>query len=208
MAVEVSSVSSSLNGADVFGSLPFDHPSNTVQSSVTNAFNSNTVENDLFESLGVDIDFMQAEGFLDDILMPVACGGVLDFGADTSECISEQRVSTAVGPQETLFSKLGLDQFLDGVACSSNSIASSSFENELSSGSKRKTRSCSLAGGNMMATGSKSETGSWVGDSYSITYGQNIKGLKSLQSLVKKRPDRGLDQNPRTASRFKIVLQS
>lgn len=197
VAVEVSSVSSSLNGADVFGNLPFDHPSNTVQSSVTNAFNSNTVENDLFESLGVDIDFMQAEGFLDDILMPVACGGVLDFGADTSECISEQRVSTAVGPQGTLFSKLGLDQFLDGVACSSNSIASSSFENELSSGSKRKTRSCSLAGGNMMATGSKSETGSWVGDSYSITYGSKHKRPEESAKLGKKKARPGSRPKPK-----------
>ncbi|KAG5539471.1 hypothetical protein RHGRI_019872 [Rhododendron griersonianum] len=81
---------------DVFGNIPFNHPSNTVQSSVTNTFTSSAIENDLFESLGVDIDFIQAEGFLDDILMPGGSGGVLDFGADTSECISEQRVNTAM----------------------------------------------------------------------------------------------------------------
>ncbi|KAE9459623.1 hypothetical protein C3L33_08468, partial [Rhododendron williamsianum] len=101
VAVEVSSVSSSLNEADVFGNIPFNHPSNTVQSSVTNTFTSSAIENDLFESLGVDIDFIQAEGFLDDILMPGGSGGVLDFGADTSECISEQRVNTA-RPEESV----------------------------------------------------------------------------------------------------------
>lgn len=197
VAVEVSSVSSSLNEADVFGNIPFNHPSNTVQSSVTNTFTSSAIENDLFESLGVDIDFIQAEGFLDDILMPGGSGGVLDFGADTSECISEQRVNTAVGPQETLFSKLGLDQFLDGIACSSNSIASTSFEDELSSGSKRKTRSCSLGGGNMMATVSKSETGSWVGDSYSITNGSKHRRPEESVKVGRKKARPGSRPKPK-----------
>ncbi|KAF7112582.1 hypothetical protein RHSIM_RhsimUnG0214100 [Rhododendron simsii] len=197
VAVEVSSVSSSLNEADVFGNIPFNHPSNTVQSFATNTFTSGAIENDLFESLGVDIDFIQAEGFLDDILMPGGSGGVLDFGADTSECISEQRVNTAVGPQETLFSKLGLNQFLDGIACSSNSIASTSFEDELSSGSKRKTRSCSLGGGNMMATVSKSETGSWVGDSYSITYGSKHRRPEESVKVGRKKARPGSRPKPK-----------
>ncbi|KAG5539467.1 hypothetical protein RHGRI_019868 [Rhododendron griersonianum] len=197
VAVEVSSVSSSLNEADVFGNIPFNHPSNTVQSSVTNTFTSGAIENDLFESLGVDIDFIQAEGFLDDILMPGGSGDVLDFGADTSECISEQRVNTAVGPKETLFSKLGLDQFLDGIACSSNSIASTSFEDELSSGSKRKTGSCSLGGGNMMATVSKSETGSWVGDSYSITYGSKHRRPEESVKVGRKKARPGSRPKPK-----------
>ncbi|KAA8526107.1 hypothetical protein F0562_007793 [Nyssa sinensis] len=121
-AMKVTSVPSSLNGADVCKNILDNHPANSVQSSITATFtfdgkekcsNISGVQNDLFDSLGVDFGCGQSMDLLDDILMPTMSGGHLDFSTETSQCISEQHVGSMVGPQKGLFSKLGLEQLLD-----------------------------------------------------------------------------------------------
>ncbi|CAL5430069.1 unnamed protein product [Camellia sinensis] len=212
--LEASPVSSGLNGAEVLVKIPVNHPSYSMQSSITNIFNSDgdnnflndySLGNDMFDGLGVDFEHGQAENFLDDILIPAVSGGHLDFSTtDASESISERRVGSMVGPQEMLFSKLGLQKFLDGIGGSSNSSASSGLEDELSSESKRKLGNCSVSGDQMQSTSPpyfgenmnslqpihnldrsctlepkkeaipKSEGGSWIGDSYSFTCGSSV----------------------------------
>ncbi|XP_057478012.1 transcription factor bHLH157-like [Actinidia eriantha] len=203
-----------------------NHPSNSVQSSITNTFgsdgdemflNDSSIGNDFFDSLGADFECVLAEDFLDDIRVPVVRGDQLDFSADTSECISGQHVSTMIAPHDTLFSKLGLEQFLGGIAGSSNSIASSSFEYELSSASKRKMGSCSVSlpcfDGNMNSLHNvhnleprkegipKSEAGSWIGDVYSIACGTYVasqpKRTEKSSKVGKKRARPGSRPKPK-----------
>ncbi|XP_059662177.1 transcription factor bHLH157 [Cornus florida] len=142
----LASVLSNLNGADGLSEIPSNHLASSVQSSITSTFTSDGqekcsnisgIENDLFDSLGVDFGCGQAGDLLDDILMPVMSGGQLDFTASTSGCISEQHVDHKV-PQKGLFSKLGIEQLLVGVPGNSNSVARSSFEDELSFTAKRR----------------------------------------------------------------------
>ncbi|XP_028099161.1 transcription factor bHLH157-like [Camellia sinensis] len=214
---------------------PFNNLANSVQSSVTNKFNSGgnkklfndfSVENDLFDGFGVDFECGQAEDFLNEILMPVVSAGHLDFITDTSERVSEQCVGSMVGPQERLFSKLGLEQF-----SSSNSMASSSFGDELSSTSKRKMGSCSVSdnqvhltslpcfSGNMnslcpvynlepkKAVNPKSLVGSRIGDSYSITGGSSLvvsKPKKSKESAKVGRKRARPGSRPKPKDRIQI----
>ncbi|KAL6979405.1 hypothetical protein U1Q18_021072 [Sarracenia purpurea var. burkii] len=213
-AMEVSSVTFSVNGAEFLGNTPVNHSSNSVQSSMVNAFtsdgdrmflNDSYLENDWFDGFGVDLECLQAKDFLDDILAPVLSGNHLDCSAEMAECISEQRLGSTVGSQKTLFSKLGLEQFLDGVAGSSSSIASSSFADELSSTSKTKMGSCSVSGdqvqlaslpcsvGNRLHnlepkkdTVLKSEVGSLIGDGYSFSCGSSIVSQDSQPKMPEK----------------------
>ncbi|GFS44452.1 transcription factor bHLH155-like protein [Actinidia rufa] len=92
-----------------------------------NFLNDSSFKNDPFDSLEVNFDWGHADEFLNDILLPVASGDQLDVSIDTSECISEQPGTSTIAPQESLFSKLGLEQFMYDIAGSSNSIVGSSL---------------------------------------------------------------------------------
>ncbi|KAK3005527.1 hypothetical protein RJ639_016367, partial [Escallonia herrerae] len=138
--------SANCNFSGGYTAIPVSHPANSVRSSITNVFSSDgkekcssisKVENDLFDCLGLDFGGKLARDW-DEILMPVVNGGQLDFSADTSECISEQRVGSTFAPRKGLFSKLGIEQLLDGNTGVAKTASGSSFEDQLSSTTKRR----------------------------------------------------------------------
>ncbi|KAM7531464.1 hypothetical protein LguiB_034874 [Lonicera macranthoides] len=186
------SVSSSLKEDDNPTSVPLNCPANSLQSSITSTFdfdgnekcsNNSCVENNVFDSFVVDFD---------NILTPIMNGGHLNFNTETSECISEQNV----GPRKRLFSKLGIEELLDGLSGSSNVVYGSSFEDRLSF-TRRRTDS-SLGSSDQLAglpcfagsttssksvynvgpkVGPKLEAGSWIGDRYSM----NVEPKKNVE---------------------------
>ncbi|KAE8055085.1 hypothetical protein FH972_011948 [Carpinus fangiana] len=141
-SIGATSASSCLIADEVFNDFPIKHLGNSVQSSVTNTFNSDVqenpgimhgVENDLFDCLGADFGHSQSGECWEDLIMPVVSAAT-DTGM--SECISEMDVgSGASGPRKGLFSELGLQELLDGIS-NSNSFTKSSFEDQLSTTKK------------------------------------------------------------------------
>jgi hypothetical protein len=137
-SIGVSSASSCLIGDEVFNDFPIKNLGNSVQSSVSNTFNSDGqvnpgimhgAENDLYDGLGVDFGHSQSGECWEDLIMPVVSAAP-DTGM--SECISELDVgSVAGGPRKGLFSELGLQELLDGIS-NSNTFTKSSFEDQLS----------------------------------------------------------------------------
>ncbi|XAR55180.1 hypothetical protein NMG60_11030600 [Bertholletia excelsa] len=139
--------------------------------------------------------------------------------------------SSTVNLQGSLFSKLGLPPCLDDGAVSANSVVSSGFGDELSSASKRRMETCSVGGDKMQPTSShcsggntnsmqpihkpesvhdrkpkndvilKSEEGSYIDDSYSITCGSSVESQprKSKESakVSKKRAKPGSRPEPK-----------
>ncbi|KAL0372920.1 UNVERIFIED_CONTAM: Transcription factor LHW [Sesamum calycinum] len=95
-------------------------PANSIQSSVTDAFTSNhevKASNMFgidkpFNSLGVESGCKKSVGW---------SGNDLSFCTDVSSCISEKYVGSNIRSSNSLFSKLGLDQLLDGISSSSSS---------------------------------------------------------------------------------------
>ncbi|KAL6986462.1 hypothetical protein U1Q18_019824 [Sarracenia purpurea var. burkii] len=182
-AMEVSSLSSRLDGAEILINNPVYNLANSMQTPTANTLcfdgikkflSDPIVEDDQFDSLEVDFEWGLEQDFLNDLLIPVTSGDDLDFS----------------------------------IASSSNSIASTSFE-ELSSASKRK-ESCSISGDQvhcftgkmnsfwpMHDLGSsyylepkkevipRSRVDSWIGDSHSITAGSSVvsKPKRSEESV-------------------------
>ncbi|CAI9775806.1 unnamed protein product [Fraxinus pennsylvanica] len=120
-------------------------PSNSIQSSITESFNSNGKKkfsdmsgiDRLCDGLGMEPGSKTSEDW-SEILMPVVNGGNLDFSMENSKCISEQYIGSKVENPNSLFSKLGLDYLLGGTASSSCSSARSRFEDQVSSTAKRR----------------------------------------------------------------------
>lgn len=196
------SVSSSLKEDDNPTNVPLNCLANSLQSSITSTLNfdgnekcsnNSHVENNLFDSFVVDFD---------DILMSIMNDGHFDFNTGTSECISEQNV----GPRKRLFSKLGIEELLDGLSGSSNVVYGSSFEDQLSF-TRRRTDS-SLGSSDQLAglpcfagstnssksvynvgpkVGPKLEAGSWIGDKYSMNVGpkKNVEPAKATKRKAK-----------------------
>ncbi|KAL2233117.1 UNVERIFIED_CONTAM: Transcription factor LHW [Sesamum indicum] len=115
-------------------------PANSIQSSVTDAFISNhevKASNMFgidkpFNSLGVESGCKKPLGW-NEPLIPVVNGNDLSFCTDVSSCISEKYVGSNIRSSNSLFSKLGLDQLLDGISSgSSSSFAKSRFDGQYS----------------------------------------------------------------------------
>ncbi|KAI3453338.1 hypothetical protein Pfo_010001 [Paulownia fortunei] len=113
-------------------------PTNSIQSSVTDAFRSNPEVkcsgtsgiDKLFNTLGAEPGYKKPLAW-NETLIPV--------GTDVSECISEKYVGSKIRTSNSLFSKLGLDQLLDGIASTSScSFAKSRFEDQSSPPAKRR----------------------------------------------------------------------
>lgn len=162
-SIGVSSASSCLIGDEVFNDFPNKHLGNSVQSSVTNTFNSDGeenpgimhgAENDLFDSLGVHFSHSQSGGCWEDLIMPVVSAAT-DTGM--SECISELDVGSAAGPRKGLFSELGL--LLDGKS-NSNSFTKSSFEDQLSTTKRSKVDISSVNSNQLQLTSLACSSGS------------------------------------------------
>lgn len=119
-------------------------PTNSIQSSITESFNSNGKKrcsdmsgiDRLCDGFGMEPGSKTPEDW-SEILMPVVNGESLDFSMDNSKCISEQHIGSKVGNPNSLFSKLGL-HLLGGTASSSCSYARSRFEDQVSSTAKRR----------------------------------------------------------------------
>ncbi|KAM7494384.1 hypothetical protein LguiB_028993 [Lonicera macranthoides] len=125
--------------------------SNSVQSSITNAFKSDgkekssnifSVEYDLLDSFGAD--FGCGEDDWEDFIMPEVNGDHLDLGMGTSESISDKHVGSSCGARKGLFSKFGIEELLDCVSGTSDNVERSSFEDQLSSMSKQRRTESSL----------------------------------------------------------------
>lgn len=106
-------------------------PTNSLQSSVTYAFRSS----DDVKCSGIErqLDTMGVE---QGRKKPIVWNGTL---IPESECISEKNVGPKISNSNSLFSKLGLDQLLDGIASASpSSYDRSRFEDQSSSAAKRR----------------------------------------------------------------------
>ncbi|KAI3469114.1 hypothetical protein Pfo_025777 [Paulownia fortunei] len=120
-------------------------PANSLQSSISDAFRSNYEDkcsdtsgiDKLFNNLGAGPGCEKPQSW-NSTLIPVMNGDNFTFSTVASGCISETYVGSKVGTSNSLFSKLGLDQLLDGIASSSCSFAKSGFEDQSSSAAKRR----------------------------------------------------------------------
>ncbi|KAG7956202.1 hypothetical protein I3843_11G112900 [Carya illinoinensis] len=144
--IGVTSASSFLVGDDVLNCFTSKNPGNSIQSSITNTFNSDGkensaimhgAENGLFENLGLDFGYDQSG---EDLIMPV-----MSAANDTclSECVSELDVSSMAGPRKGLFSELGLQELLDGIS-NSKSFAKYSFEEKIPTTKRARVDSSSV----------------------------------------------------------------
>ncbi|KAL2527763.1 BHLH domain-containing protein [Abeliophyllum distichum] len=114
-------------------------PTNSLQSSITDAFYCNGKEKcskmsgieELFNSFKEDPVCKRPEDS-NNVLKPVV-------NTDNLECTSEKRIGSKVGTNNSLFSKLGLDHHhFDGIASSSSPVFRSGFEGQASSNAKRR----------------------------------------------------------------------
>lgn len=117
-------------------------PTTSIQSSVTYAFRSSHEVKcsgiDKLDTLGVEHGRKKSMGW-NETLIPVVNGDDLNFSTDVSECISEKHVGSKMCTSNSLFSKLGLDQLLDGITSTSPcSFAKSRLDDQTSSATKRR----------------------------------------------------------------------
>ncbi|PIN02204.1 hypothetical protein CDL12_25283 [Handroanthus impetiginosus] len=122
--------SSSLNGNNSLIHMPKNLPTNSTQSSVTDAFRSDH-EVRCSDMSGIDKLFAtlecKKEVDWNETLIPIGNGDDLKY------------VGSKIPTSNSLFSKLGLDQLLDGIASNSScSFAKSRFEDQSSSAAKRR----------------------------------------------------------------------
>lgn len=200
------------------GTIAISHPASSVHSSITNTSTSSgkekcpnvfKVEHDLFNNFGVDLGYGQA-GNTNDTSMPVIDGGQLDF-KNTLECISEQHVGSTFVQGKGLFSKLGIEQLVEGISPgASSSITIPTFEDQLSSTAKRKRTGISLgtsdqvhlAGSLFQQKEGITTQGScsWVSDSYRTLVG-HTESLEnkhvSTAKTVKKKAKPGARPRPK-----------
>ncbi|GJS54692.1 Myc-type, basic helix-loop-helix domain-containing protein [Tanacetum coccineum] len=92
---------------------------------------------------GTDVDLLRNSGDLGHILAPFIDGSHSGFHSFSSECMSmsesAQRVDcTTLGPKERLFSKLGIEELLEGVSGISNADSMSCIDGQVSA-KRRKT---------------------------------------------------------------------
>ncbi|XP_044486528.1 transcription factor bHLH157-like isoform X2 [Mangifera indica] len=148
-SIASSSVSSSMVHGNVSVDISTKHPSNSVQSSISDAFVSggqekfaivHDVQKYLFEGLGLDFLCERAGECLEDYIKPVVGGDHSSAGAGMTECVTDLDVGSTGGPWKGLFSQLGLEEILSGVS-SSSSVTRCSFEDQLSSTKRRKMES-------------------------------------------------------------------
>ncbi|XP_044476679.1 transcription factor LHW-like [Mangifera indica] len=146
-----SSVLSGMVQGDVSVDIPTKHPSNSVQSSISNSFvcngqenfmNVHSRENDLFESLGLDFGCKRSGKRWEDCIKPVVGGDHSPISTCMPECVTDLDVGSKGGPRRGLFSQLGLEEILNGVS-SSSSFSRCNFEDQLSSAKRRKVESFS-----------------------------------------------------------------
>lgn len=159
-SVGSTSVSSGMVHGDVSVDIPTKHPSNSGQSSISDAFISggrqkfavvHDVENDLFEGMGLDFVCERAGECWEDYIKPVVGGDHSAISTGMSGCVTDLDVGSTGGPRKGRFSQLGLEEILNGVS-SSSSVTRCSFEDQLSSAKRRKMESSSSNGNQIPLT--------------------------------------------------------
>lgn len=127
--------------------------------------------NEKCESLtisGTDVDLLGNNGDLGDILAPIIDGSQRQLGFHSYSHVD----GTALGPKERLFSKLGIEELLEGISGTSNAASSSCIDGQVSA-KRRKT-------GNFLweETMPKSQPGLRVVDSYSMSGSSTVLQAK------------------------------
>ncbi|KAK9122214.1 hypothetical protein Syun_019831 [Stephania yunnanensis] len=247
--VGVASASSDLVGSEVVSGVPINCPATSVENSfTTNAINCLSsgfdgkdksvnptaqlpVDNDLFDSLGLDFRQTQNKGFWDDIMSRLGNGGCSGLTAGPSECVSEMDAGSIANIPKGLLSDLGLEQLLEGFLGHAPVNAKPSLEHQLSTGAITGAESI-LAYGNQAQLAShsllggaadeermsmhkchkenilKSRVGSWIDDSYSIntesTTVTNPKKSEEQGKATRKRARPGESTRPRPKDRQQI----
>ncbi|TQD96411.1 hypothetical protein C1H46_017906 [Malus baccata] len=150
---ESTSVLSSLVKGDNFIDVPIQHPANSIQSSITNPFSADgheksvivqSVENGSFDGLGADFACGQVGKCWEDTIMPAVNGGYLATGTALTKCFSESEITGSMpGPRTGLFSKLGLEEILNGKSTTSSSLKCT-LEDQSSTTRKRKSECLSV----------------------------------------------------------------
>ncbi|XP_057967822.1 uncharacterized protein LOC131157575 [Malania oleifera] len=220
-AIGVASVSSGLNGGCVKNEFLQSNEPDSAQSSISNTFNLDggeksldvpCIENDLFDSLGLDFGSGLAGECWENMIMPAARGGHSAISSSISECVSEFDVGSMAGPRKGLFSELGLEQLLEGITSNANSVTKSSSDDQLSSTKRKRIENSVVNGNQVQLTGlscigggmnvkqplynldknlasqkeaiPKSQVGLWIDDSYSI----NARSTVTSQSKKHEEP--------------------
>ncbi|KAF2313501.1 hypothetical protein GH714_011279 [Hevea brasiliensis] len=159
----ITSVSSSLVG-DVLLDIPFTQPTNSVQSSITDAFICdgqqkpvflNDAGADMFNGLGLEYGCGQSGDCQENAIKLVVSSGHLAVSTGVSECVSELDVNPGVGHRKGLFSELGLEELISG-AHNSNRITNSRSDDQLSTAKRRRLETSSF---NHVQSGSVSCSG-------------------------------------------------
>ncbi|XP_021652094.2 transcription factor LHW [Hevea brasiliensis] len=147
----ITSVSSSLVG-DVLLDIPFTQPTNSVQSSITDAFICdgqqkpvflNDAGADMFNGLGLEYGCGQSGDCQENAIKLVVSSGHLAVSTGVSECVSELDVNPGVGHRKGLFSELGLEELISG-GHNSNCITNSRSDDQLSTAKRRRLETSSF----------------------------------------------------------------
>ncbi|KAK9003652.1 hypothetical protein V6N11_084287 [Hibiscus sabdariffa] len=140
----------SMPSIQIVGDAVFDIPvikaTNSVQSSITDAFISNiekssTVHDngkDPLSDIGMDFRFRKAGESSEDVIMPLLHGKNSAVTSGISSSTSELDVHSITGKRKGLFSELGLEELLGGVSNSSY-VTKSSVEDQFSTVKRMKT---------------------------------------------------------------------
>ncbi|XP_043718181.1 transcription factor LHW-like isoform X2 [Telopea speciosissima] len=184
-------------------------------------------ENELFDSLGLDFGSFQSGESWGDVILPLGTGGYPTLSTGISESISE------VVPQKGFFSEGVLENMLNDVVCSFNSVTKPSSHDSRTTIARTGSTSefwnqiqlagLSCLGGNMdvmlpecnnnmLGTQkeivAKSQVGSWIDDSYSINVESAVvtqpKRTEEPTKVTKKRARPGETTRPRPKDRQQI----
>ncbi|XP_058085111.1 transcription factor bHLH157-like [Magnolia sinica] len=148
-ALGVDPLASGFDGGDVFSSISVSEVPRSVQNFVgcsgdslgavpDGKENSSNVpvqmsaDNDLFDSLGLDLKHSQGQDCWDDIILPIGSSSRMNMSTGISGSISELDAISITGPQKGFFSELGLEQLLDAVVGNVKSVANHSSDDRSS----------------------------------------------------------------------------
>ncbi|KAK4842785.1 hypothetical protein QYF36_000049 [Acer negundo] len=188
------SVSSGMVEGEFSTEIPIKHPSNSMQSSISDAFMSDGLEkfgvvqgmeNDLFDDLGVEFGFGRAGECWEDYMKPVTSNDQSAINTGISECITQLDVGSTAGPRKGLFSELGLEELLSGLSSSSSITRCNNLEDQFSTTKRRKMEGSSSNSNQVQLTKPvynqeinnlvckkdvllKSQVGLWIDDIYGI----------------------------------------
>lgn len=172
-------VSSGMMKCELSSDIPMKHQSNSMQSSISDAFMSDQqeksqafhgIDNDLFDGLG-------------DYIKPVTSIGHSTISTGISECITQLNGGSTAGPKKGLFSELGLEELLNGLSGSTSAIKHNP-EDQLSATKRRKIDGSSSNSDHVPLTNLSSSAGST--SLLQSVYSQEINNLLCKKDVLPK----------------------